>query len=284
MRILVTGGSGFVGASVIRRLAGKHTVVGLSRRESPGAHESIRHDLSVPGVQPILDATFPCEVIVHAAAQIDMNPLSREVVQTNTTGALNVLELASSWGAYVIYLSSIQVIGFPHDLPVTEDHPTAPQTTYHATKLFGEHILAAPGRNGVALRLTAPVGVTMPRNRILPVFAERAKSGEKLILAGRGGRRQDYVLVDDIADAVSNCLKARPTGVYNLGSGVSISNLELARLCVETLNSRSEIVFGSYPDPEENAEWDVSVEKAQRDFGYTPHPDLRHLIRALAAG
>lgn len=282
MRVLVTGGSGFVGETVIRRLSSEHTVVGLSRRESPGAHESIRHDLSIPGMQTLRDSVSPCEVVVHAAAYIDMDPLSAAVVQTNTVGALNVLELATAWHAYVVYLSSIRVIGAPIEHPITEAHPTAPRTTYHAAKLFGEHILAGPGRNACALRLTAPVGADMPQGRILPVFATRAARGKPLMLAGSGRRRQDYVLVDDIAQAVALCIERRPTGVYNCGSGAGTSNLELAQLCVQTLGSSSRVLFTGQPDPEESDVWDVSIEKARRDFGYAPQADLRPVIRALA--
>ncbi len=282
MRILVTGGSGFVGSSVIRRLSGSHTVVGLSRRPTPGAHESIQHDLSVPGIAAILASVAPCEVVIHAAARIDMTPFNAEVVATNTVGALNVAALAAEWNAYVIYLSSIQVIGRPQETPIIEDHPTHPLTTYHATKLFGEHMMAASVPESCSLRLTAPVGTGMPSTRILPTFVRRAATGEGLKLAGGGGRRQDYVRADDIAEAVAACIERRPRGVYNLGAGLSLSNLELARLCIETLGSWSEITFSDRPDPEEDARWEVSIEKARDTFGYSPHSDLREVIRALA--
>lgn len=279
MRILVTGSSGFVGAAVVQRLASSHTVVGLSRRASPNAHESVQHDVSVPSIDGLVDAVVPCDVIVHAASLIDMQPYNPAVVTTNALGAQNIAALAERWNAHVVYISSIQVIGTPLVLPITETHPTAPRTTYHATKLFGEHLLAP---YGCALRLTAPIGSDMPRNRILPVFAARAAAGEPLRLAGQGGRRQDYVHVDDAADAIAACIEQRPTGVYNLGAGVSLSNLELARLIIDTLDSTSAIEFTGAPDAEEHLHWDVSIDKARETFGYAPRGDLRAVINALA--
>lgn len=282
-RVLVTGSSGFVGQAILRHLSAKYTLVGLSRRPTPGVHELIQHDLSVPGIAAITAAAERCEVIIHAAARVDMDPFNAEVVATNTTGTLNAAALAAEWNAYVIYLSSIQVIGRPQETPITEDHPTHPLTTYHTTKLFGEHLIAASVPASCSLRLTAPVGAGMPPARILPTFVRRAATGEGLKLAGEGGRRQDYVRVDDIAAAAAACIERRPRGVFNLGAGVSISNLELARLCIETLGSWSDITFSEHRDPEEDARWEVSIEKARDAFGYAPHSDLRDVIRALAS-
>jgi nucleoside-diphosphate-sugar epimerase len=195
---------------------------------------------------------------------------------------MNVLALASAWQAYLVYLSSIQVIGRPIRLPITEEHPAAPCTTYHATKLFGEQVLRATGVASAALRLTSPVGPGMPDDRIVAVFARRAAHGETLMIAGEGARTQDYVNVEDVAEAVAACLDRRVSGVYNIGAGVSVSNLDLARLCVRTLGSSSRIELTGRPDPEENARWEVDIHKARTALGYEPRPNLPAVIRAVA--
>ncbi|MBK9125842.1 MAG: NAD(P)-dependent oxidoreductase [Chloroflexi bacterium] len=281
MRVLLTGATGFVGRALFVALGSAHAVVPAAR--SVDSARGLRLDLADPDAcDAALSDLVPCEVIVHAAAHIAMTPFDPAVVRVNALGAQTVARWAETWGAYVVYLSSIQVIGTPHHHPITEDHPTHPRTTYHAAKLFGEHVVLNTAR-ACALRLTAPVGVDMPANRILPVFARRAAAGEPLTIAGEGGRRQDYVHVDDIADAVARCIAQKPTGVFNLGSGISISNRELAERCIALTGSRSHVTYSGQPDPEEANHWDVSIDKARAAFGYAPHGDLDALIQTLAS-
>lgn len=281
MRVLLTGATGFVGSALLAALESAHEIVPAAR--SVDSPRSVRLDLGDPeACDAALSALAPCDVIVHAAAHIAMTLFDPAVVRVNALGAQTVARWAETWGAYVVYLSSIQVIGTPRQHPITEDHPTRPRTTYHAAKLFGEHVIlnTAPS---CALRLTAPVGTDMPANRILPVFARRAAAGEPLTLAGEGGRRQDYVHIEDVVDAVARCIAHRPAGVFNLGSGVSISNRELAERCIALTGSRSQITFSGQPDSEEANHWDVRIDKARDAFGYAPHGDIDSLIQTLAS-
>lgn len=275
MRVLITGSAGFVGGALLNKIS-DYEVVGLTRTDQ---------DLAAPDAAERIAERIPrCDAIIHCAARIDKQPFEPSVFTGNMLATQQVLKLAAEWGAYVVNFSSIQVIGLPEVLPITEAHPFAPATAYHAAKLFGEHLLAASGVTGVSLRLTAPVGINMPRNRILPVFVERASHGQPLMMAGYGGREQDYITVDDIALAVEGCLTHQPTGVFNLGSGVSLSNLALAERCIDVLNSASVIQFSGEPDPEESARWQVSIDKAHAAFGYAPANDLDAVIRGLAEG
>jgi nucleoside-diphosphate-sugar epimerase len=226
-----------------------------------------------------------CEAIVHAAAAIDAP--AWEIALTNCLGTQQMLELAARWEVQsFVFLSSLPVIGRPRSLPITEEHPPDPPTPYHASKLYGEHLTSLSARGGlpaVSLRLTAPVGAGMPERRILAVFVRRAAAGEPLELAGQGSRQQDYVDVRDIAAAVAACLEHRPRGVLNVGSGRAISNLDLARLCIETLGSGSPVRLHAGPDPEEGVRWEVSIEHAAACIGYRPRYSLAETIRELGA-
>jgi UDP-glucose 4-epimerase len=281
VRILLTGATGFVGRALFAALTTAHEIVPAARSVAPS--RGVRLDLADPDAcDTVLSGSAPYDVIVHAAAHIAMTPFDPAVIRVNALGAQTIARWAARWNAYVVYLSSIQVIGTPRQHPITEEHPTHPRTTYHAAKLLGEHILLN-GAQACALRLTAPVGVDMPANRILPVFARRAFAGEPLNLAGDGGRRQDYVHIEDLADAVTRCIAQTPSGVFNLGSGVSVSNRELAERCVALTGSRSQITFSGQPDPEEANHWDVSIGRARAALGYAPHGDLNALIQTLAS-
>lgn len=286
LRVLVTGSSGFIGNALTQSLKRRFEVQPLCRRPR-NVPEALALDLAdASAVSQVAGEMAPCQVIVHSAAELDMSPHNPEVIKTNALGTQNVLNLAQRWGAYLIYLSSVQVIGRPLYTPIDEQHPTSPQTTYHATKLLGEHLVSSAsnyGVKGVSLRLSAPIGESMPPNRILSVFARRAREHSPLILAGEGSRRQDYVCVGDIVQAVEAAMHKRPAGVFNIASGTSLSNLELAKLCIACTNSMSQITF-SGTDREEGAVWEVSVARAQAELNYRPTGEIHQVVRSLAGG
>jgi nucleoside-diphosphate-sugar epimerase len=288
MRILVTGASGHVGGTIATRLLGcGHEVAGLGRRQVPDPRfsDALAFDIARPGLASTVAAeTKRCEAIVHAAATLDRDPFAASVTLTNGFGTQQIVELASRWEvASLVYISSLPAIGRPSELPVTEQHPTRPLTAYHASKLYGEHLVALGSQPGVSLRITAPVGPGMPDDTIMPVLIRRALTGEPLLLHGHGSRAQDYVDLRDVAAAVSACIEHRASGPLNIASGRCISNLELARTCTSVLGSDSEVAFSGSPDPDDDVRWEVSIERAATTIGYRPRHTLEESIAAVAA-
>lgn len=290
MRVLVTGAGGHVGGAVTRYLTSLGwAAVALHRTEPEprGGQEVHIADLGDPAdVERLLAHCAPCQAVVHAAARISPDPFDPDLSRTNGAGTQQVFRLAAAWKSeHVVYFSSLGVIGQPRQRPVTEEHPADPQTTYHASKLYGERLAELARRRGLPVttfRLTSPVGPGMPGGRILSVFVERALAGEPLRLLGQGGRRQDYVDVRDAAVAVELALRKRADGLYNLASGTAVSNRELAEACVRELGSPSSVVSAGEPDPEEGLAWEVSVGKAARELGYRPSVPLAGSIRSVA--
>ncbi|MBD3177175.1 MAG: NAD-dependent epimerase/dehydratase family protein, partial [Armatimonadia bacterium] len=234
-----------------------------------------------------LSACPPCEAIVHAAAHISYDDADPEIARTNCVGVQQMLGLAERWGTRLLLgISSIGVIGAPEAYPIAEDHPVAPPTAYHASKLFSEHVLSLAGdesRPAASLRITSPVGKGMPGGRILSVFVDRCLREQPLTLAGRGTRRQNYVDVRDVARAVSRWLHQPSQGVYNVGGDGCTSNADLARECVRVTGSGSEIIFEG-TDPAEGQVWDVSSAAASAAFGYEPECTLTSAIEEVARG
>ena len=292
MRILVTGSSGLVGSAIARRLVEDgYEVVGLSRRSSanlPGEVQQVQADIAAWSFREAMGGLAPCQAVVHAAASRDYRDDAAEISLTNGLGTQQVLALARAWAAeHFVYISGITVIGRPVDLPITEDHPTHPLTAYHASKLYGEHLVEVAcraGTPGAILRLTAPVGPGTPDNRILSIFVRRALDNAPITLHGKGLRRQDYVDVRDVARAVGRCVEQRVAGVYNIASGRAVSNRELAEQCIRRLDSTSAITFSGRPDPDDDVVWDVSIDKAAAAFDYRPRHTLEVSIDAVAAG
>jgi len=289
MKVLLTGGNGFVGSAIGAHLnACGHEITAIVRNSaSLGYARTVRAELGTEiAVEKVMDEAPRCDCIVHAAASLAKDVAAPSIALANCLGTQQLVALALRWDrAAIVYISSLPVIGTPQILPITESHPIAPATSYHASKLFGEHVMNAAASEGiptVSLRLTAPIGPSMPENRILPIFVNRALAGEPIELAGQGTRRQDYVDVRDVAAAVVACV-ANPQagGVINIGSGESISNSDLARICIAICGSPSEIRFSGRPDPEEGFNWEVSIERARKTIGYCPGHSLEESIRAI---
>lgn len=289
MRVLVTGAGGVLGGAIARHLAAAgHEVVGHGRRPTglAGLADELVADLAVPGFAALAAGRLaPCEAVVHAAASLDLSPHAPGASLTNGLGTQQVLEAASGWRSEcLIYLSSVGVVGFPREHPVREEHPAAPLTDYHASKLYGEHLVAVASRTGlrgVSLRVTSPVGPGMRRDGIFATFVGRALRGEPLRVAGRGTRRQNYVDVRDVARQVEACLASDASGIMNAAGAETVSNLDLARECRERLGSRAGIALGG-DDPQDDLVWDVSMDRAERRLGFRPLYARGDSIDALA--
>jgi len=290
MRVFVTGVTGQVGRAIAAHLAGQGChVTGMSRhfQPVPGLSEHVEVCLGSEGATELVcKALQPCEVIVHAAAFLSHDKYDPSISLANCLGTQQIVRLAHIWKSkQLVYTSSVPVIGRPRQHPITEDHPVQPLTTYHASKLYGEDLVRLAEDDGcraVSLRLTSPSGPGTPETRILAVFVRRAVTGEPLRILGRGTRRQNYLDVRDAAFAVEACLTKHASGIYNIAAADSISNCELAKLCIDELGSSASIEFVGKHDPEEGVEWDVSVSKAYRDLGYRPRFNTRDSIQAIA--
>lgn len=292
MRILVTGTSGHIGGAIAGALSKNgHEVIGVSRSPNDALPPNIKqYSLDIADddfVEQILNQVLACDAVIHAAACIDASAGGPEIVRTNGVGTAQVLEMAKQGGARCcIYLSSLSILGYPCQHPVTEEHPLNPQTVYAASKLLGEQLISMADSTllrTVALRVSSPVGPGLRHRKIVRLFVERAIENKPLLINGKGARRQDYVDVRDIAHAVQQALQSNCHGIFNIGTGQSVSNMALAERCIKTLHSSSSIVATGKEDPDDDLCWDLSVLKAERQFGYRPQFTLEKSILDLAA-
>lgn len=282
MKVFVTGADGNVGGGMARYLAQNGWEVSglVYEAAAPAGVHAVREDIVKDSfVDDVASAIGSCQIIVHAAASLSRDPWSHVVVNVNCLGTLQVLRLAAALRPRLfIYISGVPVIGRPRVLPITEEHPTSPETLYHATKLFGEHATltaAIPDVTMSILRLPSPVGPDLRHSGIFTGMIREALSGKPIRLNGKGTRRQNYIDIRDIARAVMACAERIGRGIFNIAAAQSVSNCEFARLCVETLNSSSPIEYSGEPDPEDNIFWDISIAKARTELGFEPRIPLR---------
>lgn len=294
MRILVTGSSGHVGGAIVGQLAEQqYDVVGMSRRINERLPVSVRQvslDLGAPDlVDRLQEAVGSCDAIVHAGACLLGDDHADEVMEINVEGTRKMLEGAHALGAAsFIFISSLSLLGRPQRAVVTEEDPLAPGTAYARSKALGEGLVfdtaAAASLTGhrVALRISSPIGPGLQYKRIFRIFVERALQNEAITVHGEGARQQDYVDVRDVADGIIRLLDCPCTGIFNLGSGVPVSNLELAQRCISALASTSPLLRSGAPDEDDGLCWRLSIDKAAKHFGYTPAYSLEDSIHALA--
>lgn len=288
--ILITGSNGFIGRHVCEYFRKKGCyVIGLGRREKsvPEVDEYLKIDLSedeITNYKPQKNIS----AVIHLAADMRHEPDCVEVVRANCTGEQRLLEFCEKNSIDTfLQLSSLPVIGSPKILPIKEDHPICPPSVYHSTKFMGE-ILAdyAMRKHGIrtaSFRISAPVGVGMNEKTIFPIFVKKAVNQEDITVYGKGSREQTYIHVDDISQALFKALHSEKCkGVYNLASFNRISNLNLAKKCVEVLKSESKIVFNGLPDSSDGEIWDVCIDKLMADSGFKPEITIEDCIKEIA--
>jgi UDP-glucose 4-epimerase len=279
MKLLVTGGSGFIGSHVVdKAIAAGHDVRVFDTRSSPwldGAGEMVLGD--VTDFAQVEAAATGCDAIVHMAAMADVNEVARAPVATeavNAQGTLAVLEAARATDvARVVYASTIWVYGEQASGVATEDSPLGiPRHFYTATKLAGEMYCHSYYElyevENTILRFGIPYGPRAREAAVLPAFVIRARAGEPLTIAGTGEQSRRFVYVEDLADGVVAALApVAANRIYNLVGDESVTIREIAEL-VQKLVQPVEIVHlggrkGDFPGV------DVSGERAALELGWS---------------
>jgi UDP-glucose 4-epimerase len=233
VRVLVTGAFGYVGLTLVRRLAAEHAVVALGRapRACPPGVEVVAADiLALPRLAPL-------DAVVHLAA-LGPDAEPRAMVRTNVLGSQLVLDAARAAGVTRCLFASTVAVYAPAAHPARETDPTGAADLHAATKEAAERSWTAQG--GVALRL-APIygagsGIDLGRDGPFDRLARAAAAGGDLPVAS-GGSKLDAIEISDAVEAFARALVApRPPPVLNIGSGVPVRMGEFAAACVTAAN------------------------------------------------
>lgn len=256
MRILITGGAGFIGSHLTEALARNplHEILVLDNlRRGSGENLSacadkvyfLEGDIRDRGV--LREVMQGVSVVFHLAAQA--NVLGTEADQqyaftTNVAGTVELLSVAREAGVRrVVFTSSREVYGEALELPVSESAPLLPKNAYGAGKAAAEHYCRVFANQGLEVSILRLANVYGPRDRdrVIPIFLDKALRNEPLVLYG-GEQVLDFVWIGTVADALSRaaCGPSLP-GPLNVGSGTGTSLKDLARRIVEITGSRSRI-------------------------------------------
>jgi UDP-glucose 4-epimerase len=263
VRILVTGGAGFIGSHVVEALLtrGDEVVVvddlSSGRREHvPAAAELLVADVR----ESLVDSAAGAGAIVHLAAQADVRVSVTDPARdaaVNVVGTVRVLEAARAHGAHVVFASTGGAIYGECAAQASEDDPCRPLSPYGAAKLAGEVYLAAfdrlTGSHHVALRLGNVYGPRQdPHGEagVVAIFLGRLRAGQECLVFGDGAQERDYVYVGDVVRAVLAALAADAPAVYNVGTGRATSVLDLYAACRQAAGRGGDPVFAPARDGE----------------------------------
>ncbi len=286
MRVLVTGGTGFIGGPLLKMLSFEADieVVVLARRAKKD-HDNIRYieaDLADSrSVEAFASTAGSFDVLVHLMALIptvgSADPGVHEYVRQNIGATVNLAACLGGRVKSVVYGSTLDVYGTVTALPVTEAHQTEPLTYYGATKLAAEKLLAVLCRErGIPLsilRFSQVYGPGEPVIKAIPAFISAVVDGRPPVVYGDGSDLRDYVYVDDAAAAVMSAMRGSAAGgVFNISGGRPVSLLEVLETVIAAGKTSLRPVFEARRKDRIDMHFDIS--RARDILGWAPQVSL----------
>jgi UDP-glucose 4-epimerase len=292
MKLLVTGGSGLVGSTIIDMVLARGDDVlaidnfATGRRDNLAPHPRLRmieDNIAAERVVDALIGDFRPEVVIHAAASYKDPDDWHGDAMTNCVGTANVARACRMYNVgRLIYFQTALCYGTdPREQPITLDHPIDPvNSSYAISKTAGEHYIQLSGVDWLTFRLANAVG---PRNVSgpLPIFFDRLSQGKRCFVTEA---RRDFVFVDDLARVVLQAADGAGSGTYHFSSGHDIAIRELYDSVVRAMQ------LNDYPEPEvrplgadEAPTILLDPSRTFRDFGELQFTPLDEIVaRAVA--
>lgn len=296
MKILVTGGAGFIGSQVAARYLQEGHEVHIVDNLATGKRENIPadatfHELDIAGPEiPTLLERERFEVISHHAAQIDVRKSVADPLfdaRVNILGSVQLVEYGLKNGLKKIIFASSggTVYGEQMAFPASENHPLRPISPYGITKLSFEHYLyyyhVCMGLQYVALRYGNVFG---PRQNphgeagVVAIFTQKILNNEQPLINGTGEQTRDYVYVGDVVEANRVALTYPRSGAFNVGTGIETSVLDIFDAVRDAAESDKTRQFA----PAKTGEQTRSVldySHIQNEMGWKPAMSFRDGIR-----
>lgn len=294
MRVLVTGGAGFIGSHLCDALLAEgHSVVGVDNfctgRKSNVAHlaneprfQLEEHDICVPFEFGPVDYVFH---LASPASPVDYMKLGIETLQVGAVGTYNALEYARKYNAKYLISSTSECYGDPMVHPQIESYwgnvnPIGPRSVYDESKRFAEAMTMAFHRyhkvNTHIVRIFNTYGPRLQLNdgRVISNFMKQALRGQDLTVYGDGSQTRSFCYVSDEVDGILRLSRSDEHLPTNIGNPVEFTILKCAKIVKEVVGTKSAIRFEALPidDPKQRR---PDITKAKQLLGWEPGIDLR---------
>lgn len=292
-RVLVTGGAGFIGSHVVRRLSEQGATVLVVDLQWP-VDLPPRATFACVDVRDaaLVETTrmFGADAVVHLAAQVSV-PRSVSFptadADVNISGTTRAAEAAAAAGAQLVFAASCAVYGVPRRLPVTEAHPLTPHSPYGMSKaaalMYLDLFTRDRGLEATSLVLGNVYGPSVhgrPQPGVIGAFVADALAGRPSTVHGTGGSTRDFVHVDDVVDAVLAACTTPVAGRFNIATGTETSVRDVlalvARATGEPRAQRHEA-----PRDGDVPRMRLDVSRARELLGWQPRTDLGAGVAAL---
>ena len=291
MKVLVTGGAGFIGSHLVDRLIleGHDSVVVDNlvtgkRRNINRAARFYKMDVQSWRLERVFRNERP-NVVMHLAAQMDVRKSVEDPMfdaQVNVLGTLNVLQQAVKHGVRKVIFSSSggAIYGEQETYPAPETHVLKPLSPYGLSKLCGEQYLSyfqrVSGLQAVSLRYANVYGPRQdPEGEagVVAIFIQKMLNNEQAVINGNGRQTRDFVFVDDVVEANLAMMGQETQGTYNVGTGVETSINDLFRILVQHTGSTCKEIHGPAKKGEQ-ARSVIDCTKLRQEVSWEPKADL----------
>ncbi len=300
MKVLITGGAGFIGSNLAKRLVQDgHSVVVLDSllrgnkldKETYSKIQFVKGD--VRDLEIVKEASKQCDIIFHFAAVLGVDIVADNPVETmdvEVIGTRNVVEAATLNNVKkIMYASTSGIYGHSaFENVLTEEVMVDPKTSYAMAKRYNEIYLAShhqeKGLNVTSLRFFNVYGSTQDNRMVVPLFFEQAMENKDITVFGSGEQTRDFTFIDDTIEACIKLIGVSGCKIVNIANEAEWTITELAQQIKEITNSKSEIKFLEAPKKRYDYEVERRVgssDKLMELTNYKPKTSLREGLELI---